>query len=134
MNDEKKKSIQDQLDQGADLEDVHYRLIAHIRKQNQARNGYFSNIQFGEPIWDFLLDLMVSEYSNQSSTSQDISQRLKISEQLCNRCADYLLDRNAILENRNQYIVEQFPWLVSEETKLKIKQWLNVCIDEAPLS
>lgn len=134
MIDEKAKVIQGQSVQNTELEDIHHSLIAHISKQNQARTEYLTNITLGEPIWDFLLDLMTSENLDRPSSNKEISQRLGISETLSQRCADYLLDRSAIFENRNQYTADTFPWLVSHETKIKLKQWLNVCISEAPLA
>lgn len=132
MNDEKAESIQDQSDISTELNDIYYSLIAHISKQNKARASYLDNIEFGEPIWDFLLDIMVSEHLDRPSSRQQVSERLGISEKLCQRCADYLLDRSAIFENRNQYTAKAFPWLVSDESKDKVKQWLNVCISELP--
>ncbi|GAB5488245.1 MAG: hypothetical protein Pars2KO_18150 [Parasphingorhabdus sp.] len=132
MNDENAYEDHVQSDQNAEWGDFHYLLIAHIIKQNQARTNYLSNIEFGEPVWDFLLDLIASEHFDKPSSLQDISQRLGISVSLCQRCVDYLLDRDAIFENKNQYSLMKFPWLVSEETKVKVKQWLNVCISEAP--
>ncbi|MEP2989279.1 MAG: hypothetical protein ABJN65_10870 [Parasphingorhabdus sp.] len=134
MNDEKENIVNGQPGHSAELEDYHYQFIVHICKQNQARAASLTNIEFGEPVWDFLLDLMVSEHLDRASSNLDISERLGISESLCKRCADYLLDRAAIFENQNQYTAAAFPWLVSEETKAKIKEWLSGCISEAPVS
>ena len=132
MSDEEANTIRDQSDKSTELEDIHYSLLTYISKQNQARAKFVNNVDFGEPIWDFLLDLMASEHLDRPSSNQEISQRLGIPETLTQRCAGYLLVRGAIFENRNKYSVATFPWLVSDETKIKIKQWLNVCISEAP--
>ncbi len=133
MNDEKAKIVHDQPGQSAELEDIHYQFIIHICQQNQARAIYLDTIDFGEPVWDILLDLLASEHLDRPSSIKDISQRLGISEALCQRCADYLLDRDAIFENRNQYTAKTFPWLVSLETKAKVREWLNGCISDAPV-
>ena len=64
MNDEKIVTLPGPSNQDIGLDDVHYRLIVHIREQNQARSHFLHNISFGEPIWDFLLDLLAAEYLN----------------------------------------------------------------------
>lgn len=132
MNDEKVDIAQNSADKTAELEDHHYRLIIHISKQNQARAVFLNNVETGEPVWDFLLDLVASEYLDRSTSVPEISNRLGITQALCQRCAGYLISRDAIFENRNQYTSKTFPWLASESTKKAIKSWLDNCISEMP--
>lgn len=132
MNDEKGDIAQNLSAKDAELEDHHYRLIIHISKQNQARAAFLNNIETGEPVWDFLLDLVASEYLDRSTSVPEISKRLGISQPLCQRCAGYLMSRDAIFENRNQYTSMTLPWLASESTKKAIKGWLDSCISEIP--
>ena len=128
MNDEKIVTLPGPSNQNIGLEDVHYRLIVHIREQNQTRSHFLPNISFGEPIWDFLLDLLAAEYLNKSASILAISKRLGLPESLCQRCANYLLSREAIFENRNNHSSNQLPFLVSQTTKVAVRDWLNDCM------
>lgn len=132
MNDEKADLTQNPADKAAELEDHHYRLIIHIAKQNQARAAFLNNVETGEPVWDLLLDLVASEYLDRSTSVPEISKRLGIAQPLCQRCARYLISRDAIFENQNRYTSKTFPWLVSEPTKAAIKGWLDDCLSKLP--
>lgn len=134
MIDEKASSSHGQSDQDIGLKETHYQFIVHLCNQNKARASYLSNIDFGEPIWDFLLDLLASEYLDRPSSIADMAQRIGINEAICKRCAAYLLQRAAIFENRNQHTKARFPWLISEETKVQTRKWVNDCMSEASKS
>ncbi|GAB5481879.1 MAG: hypothetical protein Pars92KO_16360 [Parasphingorhabdus sp.] len=111
---------------------THLNFTAHIAEQNKLRSEYFKGLTFGDPIWDVLLDIYVSEKTDQSTTIGAISDRQERSKSLCQRCVDYLLERDAVFENFNRYTAPKFRYLASEKTKQQIAAWLNNCLASAP--
>ncbi len=111
---------------------VHLNFAMHIADQNRLRSEYFKDLVFGDPVWDILLDIYVSEEMDRPTTVKAISNRQDKSRSLCLRCIDYLLEREAIFENRNQYTMHKFSFLASDKTKQQIAAWLNNCLTKAP--
>ncbi|GAA0468515.1 hypothetical protein GCM10009096_06790 [Parasphingorhabdus litoris] len=111
---------------------THLKFAAHVVQQNNKRSDYFKGLTFGDPVWDILLDIYVSEKTNQPTTTEAISSRQKKPNSLCQRCINYLLDNNAIYENRNRYTATEFQYLASDETKQQIAAWLDNCLALAP--
>lgn len=114
------------------LDSVHLNFAMHIAEQNKLRSEYFRDLDFGDPVWDILLDIYVSQEMDRPATAQAISDRQDKSLSLCLRCIDYLLQREAIFENRNQYTAQKFSFLASDKTKQQIAAWLNNCLSSAP--
>ncbi len=111
---------------------THLQFAAHIAEQNKLRSEYFSNLTLGDPIWDVLLDVYVAEKTDLPTTISAISNRLEKPISLCQRCIDYLLERDGVFENRNRYTAPQFLYLASEKTKQQVAAWLNNCLASAP--
>ncbi len=114
------------------LDSVHLNLAIHIANQNKLRSDYFKDLVLGDPIWDILLDIYISEEMDRPTTVDAISDRQDKSHSLCRRCVTYLLEHDAVFENRNQYTAQKFSFLASDKTKLEIAAWLNNCLAKAP--
>ncbi len=116
--------------QHSDLTSIYF--AAHIAEQNQIRSEYFKSLELGDPIWDILLDIYVSENADRPTTLEAIADRQDRPQALCTRCINYLLEREAIFENRNQYTASKFRFLASDKTKQEMSAWLNNCLTNAP--
>ncbi len=111
---------------------THLNFAAHIAEQNKLRAEYFTGLTFGDPLWDILLDIYVSEKKDQPTTIDGIAIRQERPNSLCQRCVDYLLEHDAIFENFNRYTAPKFRYLASEKTKQQVAAWLNNCLASAP--
>lgn len=109
-----------------------FNLAAHIANQNKLRSQYFRGLEFGDPVWDILLDIYVSENLDRPTTLDAIAERQDQSRSLCSRCIDYLVERGAVFTNNNQYTAPKFRFLASEKTKQEIKAWMTNCISSTP--
>ena len=125
------KKFPDKTDAGH-LDSVHLNFAIHIANQNKLRSDYFKDLVFGDPIWDILLDIYISEEMDRPTTVDAISNRQDKSHSLCRRCVTYLLEQDAVFENRNQYTAQKFSFLASDKTKQQIAAWLNNCLAKAP--
>lgn len=111
---------------------THLKFAAHIAEQNRLRSRFFNDLTLGDPVWDILLDIYVSEKTDKPTTIDAISNRLETPISLCSRCIDYLLERDAVFVNRNRYMAPQFLYLASEKTKKQVAAWLNNCLASVP--
>lgn len=114
----------------SDLTSVYF--AAHIAEQNKLRSEYFKALQFGDPVWDILLDIYVAENADRPTTLEAIADRQEMPQALCNRYIQYLVEREAVFENRNQYTASKFGFLASDKTKQEIAAWLSNCLANAP--
>ncbi len=127
----KVENISDETDQDhSDL--IYYQFAEHIAEQNKLRSRYFKGLELGDPVWDILLDIYVSENLDLPTTLEAIADRQEKPAGLCSRCVNYLLERGSIFTNRNQYTASKFPYLASDETKLQVRGWLSNCLASAP--
>lgn len=127
-------SAQDEKYELRQMDDAHYRLAIHIHALNQTRNEFMPDLVVGDPVWDTLLDLFVSEYLEQSTTIVDLAYRSKISVSVCERSVKYLVDQSAVIENPDRFNKTGLRFLVSEDIKVAICAWLDSCTVSAAQS
>ena len=70
----KVENISDEADQDhSDL--IYYQFAEHIAEQNKLRSRYFKGLELGDPVWDILLDIYVSENLDLPITLEAIAER-----------------------------------------------------------
>ncbi|WP_430415595.1 hypothetical protein [Parasphingorhabdus sp.] len=131
MNENSDRIIQCDTEKSGQLDGLHSRLAEHINAQNRLRSDYVNHVDFGEASWDIMLDLFASEYFNRSTSVPALAARVTISEALCDRYINYLLDQEKIHANRNPQTMAVRPFLVADATKEGIKAWLDNCMHNA---
>jgi len=131
LSDKNLKVIDGGLSLNDSREDFRYRLADHVVHQNRARAIFIHNVEFGDPVWDFLLDLYASEHMDRPAKIPEIAYRIGRTTDLCKRYAAYLLERGAILENANRFTANKFPLLIAEPTKDALASWLDNCVENA---
>lgn len=109
------------------VDSMRHSLAASICAQNRSRAQFFSNVQFGDPVWDLTLSIFTAEHFGESTTISNLSERSGISLSVTARCLEYLLDQEAVLKNNNRYNKDFIPYLLSETTKASIEGWLDNC-------
>lgn len=123
-------SLDEPDQQHSELTSIYF--AAHIAEQNKQRSKYFRSLEFGDPVWDILLDIYVSENADRPTTLEAISDRQDRPQALCERCINYLVEREAIFANYNNFTASKFAFLASDKSKQEIAAWLNNCLTKAP--
>ncbi len=131
MSDKNLKIIDGGLELDNSRDGFRYRLADHVVHQNRARSIFIHNLEFGDPVWDFLLDLYASEHLDRPATIPDVAYRIGRTTDLCKRYVAYLMEQGAILENTNRFTAARHPLLVSEPTKKDLRAWLDNCVENA---
>ena len=131
MSDKNLRVIDGGLEPNNSQDGFRYRLADHVVHQNRARATYIHNLELGDPVWDFLLDLYASEHMDRSATIPDVACRIGRTTDMCKRYVTYLLEQGAIMQNTNRFTAKRLPLLVSEPTKKDLAAWLDNCVENA---
>lgn len=105
---------------------VQYCLLAdNICQGNLARTSYISNISFGDPGWEILLDLIASKCLARPTSIHELSERRGLTPTLCVRYINYYLSQATICKNPDPLAIASTPFLVSDVATKEITAWLD---------